>query len=80
MPKLINSLTYFLSSNSINPHIFDTFEKYTTEAIIAGTKNKHTPPLHPFFELCDSLFETSKTLTTLLDNEILALKYELFNL
>jgi len=50
--------------------LFDGFEKFTLRGIAAGKKPKGAAPEHPFFEVCDELFE-------LVETRFLALKTEL---
>lgn len=79
IPTLINSLDTFLSNDTPNPQLFKDFIKYTTNEITDNTKKNCIPPVHPFFDLCDTLYNESQIFSNMLDKEILAIKYELFS-
>ncbi len=43
-----------------NPYdLFEGFEKFTTSVIRDGTKQKNSPPQHPFFESCEQLHDAA---------------------
>lgn len=77
-PSLINALDAFLAYNADNPGLFNGFIKFTSREIRNATRKNMPTPEHEFFELCDALYECSLNLNNLLEQQLVALKYECF--
>jgi len=69
LPALFERMAIFVRSG--NPYdLFEGFERFTSTAIINGTKSRYAPPLRPFFDKCQRLMK-------LVDERFLFLKWEL---
>jgi exodeoxyribonuclease V beta subunit len=68
LPSLLGEMDSFIAGD--NPFdLFDGFGKFTRSGISRGTKPKGTPPVHPFFDLCERLEEAVR-------ERLLALRWE----
>jgi exodeoxyribonuclease V beta subunit len=68
-----------MASGGYNPALFKGFEKFTTGEIQKSIRKDHTPPEHPFFNLCETLRQNQKELERLFEQRLLGLKAELFH-
>lgn len=62
-----------------DPLLFEGFERFTSSYIKKSTRKKQAPPDHPFFALCDSLFNLRESLIEAFDRRLLGLKAALFD-
>ncbi len=58
------------------PALPDELERFTTTKLKEATKLKCTTPTHPFFDLCEDLFEKRTRLDQFFEKRIIALKAE----
>ncbi|OQY59557.1 MAG: exodeoxyribonuclease V subunit beta [Desulfobacteraceae bacterium 4572_88] len=79
IPKWIQAMDDTLASGPHHITLFEKFEKFTPRMLEAGTKKKHTPPEHPFFDLCGNLMAKQEKLLGLFEKRLLGLKAELFS-
>ncbi len=61
-------------------NFFDKFHKFTTDGICAGTKKKQTPPAHPFFDVCQRLYDCRGVVAENFENRLMNMKVGLFDL
>lgn len=74
----IAAMDRFLASGETSSLLFDKFEKFTTTEISSATKNGFSPPIHPFFNLCQNLKDKNDELTIAFQQQLQGLKKELF--
>ncbi len=75
---LIRSMDAHMVPRRPDSLLFQGFEKFAASAVAEGTKSKHSPPEHPFFDLCESLLQCRDSLHQAFDQRILGLKVRLF--
>ncbi|MGD8649500.1 MAG: exodeoxyribonuclease V subunit beta, partial [Desulfobacterales bacterium] len=75
---LVASMDHLTHPGSIGFPLFEHFEKFTAAKLIRSTKKKQTPPSHPFFDLCDIVFEQGQRLNDEMAQYLLFLKARLF--
>lgn len=75
---LMSAFDTFLTYHTANPDLFDGFSKFTSRGLENTTNKDMTTPEHEFFELCDTLYERALNLSSLLEQQIAALKYACF--
>jgi exodeoxyribonuclease V beta subunit len=68
-----------MASGGSHPALFSGFEKFTTGEINASIKKDHTPPEHPFFDLCETLKQNQMELERLFHQRLIGLKADLFD-
>jgi len=76
---LLGALEHHLASSCPCLLPADTFEKFTTGAIAAGTKKNMDPPEHPFFHLFDVFHARAENLCILYDRYLCCLKVSFFD-
>jgi exodeoxyribonuclease V beta subunit len=69
----------YLSHKANGPFLFAGFEKFTAAELEQGVKKGCSPPVHPFFEVCERLKERQEELDGALGKRLLWLKGELFH-
>lgn len=79
IPVWIQSMNDYVASGGNDPLLFKGFEKFTSSELERGIKKGRTPPVHPFFELCERLKEKQEELERVFDRRLLGLKTELFH-
>lgn len=77
--ELICAMDAYMVPGRFDPLLFQGFEKFASSTIAQGTKKKHSPPEHPFFDLCESLYKCRESLSRAFDQRILGLKVRLFH-
>jgi len=77
--QLFDAFDAFAVYGAHTPELFKNFDKFTLQEILAAVKKGKQAPDHCFFRLCDALYEGSNRLCTLLDRNLVALKYACFN-
>ena len=75
---LMSSFEVFLTYRTANPDLFDGFTRFTSHGIKNATYKGKTAPEHEFFGLCETLNECALNLTSLFEQQMIALKYECF--
>jgi exodeoxyribonuclease V beta subunit len=78
IPVWIQGMDDYMATGGNNPTLFQGFEKFTSSELQGAVKKSHTPPAHPFFELCETLREKQEELERVFDQCLLGLKAELF--
>jgi exodeoxyribonuclease V beta subunit len=79
IPIWIQGMEDTMARGGNNPVLFQGFEKFTSSELAGAMKKGHTPPDHPFFELCERLKEKQGELESLFNQRLMGLKAELFN-
>ncbi|MDP6179582.1 MAG: UvrD-helicase domain-containing protein, partial [Desulfatiglandales bacterium] len=79
IPVWIQAMGYYAASGDNNPALFRGFEKFSSREIESSVKKNHTPPVHPFFDLCERLMEKQDELRRVFERRLLAQKGELFH-
>jgi exodeoxyribonuclease V beta subunit len=79
IPAWIQAMDHYMASGGRHPGLFSGFEKFTTGEIKASIKKAHTPPEHPFFDLCETLKQNQMELERLFGERLIGLKGELFH-
>ena len=75
---LVDSMDHLAYPGNTGFPLFDHFEKFTAAKLIRSTKKRQTPPCHPFFDLCDIVFEQGQRLNDEMAQYLLFLKTRLF--
>ena len=57
IPVWIQGMDDLMASGGNNPVWFQGFAKFTASELKGAVKKNHTPPAHPFFDLCERLRE-----------------------
>lgn len=78
IPVWVQSMNLYLKSRGHQLSFFNGFQKFTAGELKASVKKGHTPPAHPFFELCEKLYTAREALKECFDQRLLWLKAELF--
>jgi len=78
IPIWMASMDDYVNSGENNPSLFDKFERFTKYEIDRAIKNNSSIPNHPFFQLSQNLKEEYDELEKAFEQQILALKIELF--
>ena len=79
IPVWIRCMDDVMSTEGNNPILFQNFTKFTSSEINGAVKNDHTPPSHPFFELCERLREKQEELGNIFNQRLMGLKVALFH-
>ncbi len=79
IPSLFTAFDLFIAYGRTNPELFSGFIKFTNQELAKATNKNGTPPEHQLFNLCDIVYEQSCTLCSMLAQNLLALKYDLFS-
>jgi exodeoxyribonuclease V beta subunit len=79
IPAWIEAMDHHMASGGSHPGLFTGFEKFTRGEINASIKKDHTPPDHPFFDLCETLKQNQMELERLFRQRLIGLKAELFH-
>lgn len=79
IPAWIQAMDHYMATGGGHPGLFKGFEKFTTGEINASTKKDHPPPVHPFFDLCETLRQNQMELERLFRQRLLGLKADLFH-
>ncbi|SPD76252.1 Exodeoxyribonuclease V, beta subunit [uncultured Desulfobacterium sp.] len=79
IPVWIGAMDGFASSDGMDLGLFDGFKKFSSKELAAGTKKGVLPPVHPFFDLCETMLERCEALKMAYDRRILSLKTGLFH-
>jgi len=75
----LHGMDDYLSSGGNDPSLFVGFEKFTTGELRRGVKKDRSPPVHPFFDLCEELKEKQAELEKVFEGRLLWLKVKLFH-
>ena len=75
---LVEAMDHLAHPRSIGFPLFEHFEKFTADKLCRSTKKNQTPPDHPFFDLCDLVFEQGHRLKDESERYLLSLKSRLF--
>ena len=79
IPVWIEAMDRYLASGVNNPLLFSDFYKFTAGELEVSVKKGHTPPSHPFFELCERLKKRHEGLERVFEERLLGLKAALFH-
>ena len=79
IPVWIRCMDDVMSTEGNNPILFQGFTKFTSSEINGAVKKGHTPPSHPFFELCERLREKQEELEKIFNQRLMGLKVALFH-
>ena len=77
--SLIEAMDRFADVKSIGFPLFKDFEKFTATKLTKSVKKNHPPPLHKFFDICDSFYEKGAALESEMEMYLLYLKTQFFN-
>ena len=77
--SMIEAMDRFADVKSIGFPLFKDFEKFTTTKLTKSVKKNHPPPLHKFFDICDSFYEKGAALESEMETYLLYLKTQFFN-
>ncbi|RLA92888.1 MAG: exodeoxyribonuclease V subunit beta, partial [Deltaproteobacteria bacterium] len=75
----IQNMDQFLSSGSNKLSSYEAYNKFTSSELKRSVKKNYSPPEHPFFKLCDNLKEKQQALEKAFGQQVVGLKYKLFN-
>ncbi|ETR71257.1 MAG: exodeoxyribonuclease V beta subunit [Candidatus Magnetoglobus multicellularis str. Araruama] len=76
IPKYMNQLGAFFSDAPVSRLPGELLYKFQTRKIIEGTNKNQTPPMHPFFDACESVIDTYSNLEKLYENKMAYIKKE----
>ncbi|MCD6571587.1 MAG: exodeoxyribonuclease V subunit beta [Deltaproteobacteria bacterium] len=78
IPKLIEEMDIYMSSESSELPLFENFVKFTSSKLGSSLKNGFDPPRHIFFDMCDDFAKKADTLQEEMNLYLTWLKRELF--
>jgi len=78
IPIWIHHMDEYMASGGTDATLFRGFERFTQRELRGTVKKGHTPPKHPFFELCETLKEKHDDLERVFERRLLGLKTALF--
>jgi exodeoxyribonuclease V beta subunit len=61
-----------------SPGLFPEFRKFRAGEVAMGMRKGFSPPEHPFFDLCEDLYQSSQDLEIVFSRRLLGLKVRLF--
>lgn len=75
----IQNMDQFLSSGTNKLISSKAYNKFTSTELKRSVKKNYSLPEHPFFKLCDNLKEKQQELEKAFEQQVVGLKYKLFN-
>lgn len=78
IPKWCQELDVFFNTPLISLDLPEKFTKFTSSELTQGVKKNLLPPQHPFFEICEQLYQSYLSLSESFNQYLLALKINLF--
>jgi exodeoxyribonuclease V beta subunit len=76
--NLRKSMDQFIANDRPEFPLFKKFELFTRTKLLSTGKKSLAPPQHPFFDLCDNLYEKAKQVDAEVDDFLVFLKSEFF--
>jgi len=78
IPLWILAMDEMMASEGRAPSLFEGFRKFSAGELETAVKKGHSPPLHPFFYLSETLLAKSEALGKFFEKRLLGLKRKLF--
>ncbi|MCJ7596393.1 MAG: UvrD-helicase domain-containing protein, partial [Desulfobacterales bacterium] len=79
IPGWMELMDGFLETGGNDPFLFKGFEKFTRGHLAESIKKGHTPPVHPFFDLCEKLRDSQRELEAVYTHRVVELQARLFS-
>lgn len=77
IPEWMDAMDRYVRRGAHDPVLFPAFERFTRQGVEGAVKKNCAVPVHPFFEVCQTLKEAQDFLAEAFEGHLVALKREL---